>query len=281
MSGYPSAGIIYKPTIAAADKLARVLEQKLPEMGTSAWLCSSWDEQKAKDLVTGTSMLISIGGDGTILKTARAAIPWSIPILGINLGKLGFMTEVSAKDAVDVLPDFLAGKGWLDERAMIQAEINPQKDNPQTYYALNDIAIGRGAKLRVINVSTSINGAHLTSYKADGVIVSTATGCTGYALSCKGPILNPRAKEMVLLPVAAHLTMSTPLVISATSTVELQVQFDHQAILSVDGQDETELTSGDRIKITRSTFTSHFLRMQPENYFYQTLVLKLSTKKEL
>jgi NAD+ kinase len=278
---YPLAGIIYNPSIPAAESLAFELESKIPQLGSSVWLCSSWDEEKAKELAVGTSLLISIGGDGTILKAARISLPWSIPILGINLGKLGFMTEVSAKDAIDKLPDFLNGKGWIDERAMIQAELNPEKDDHTIYHALNDIAIGRGQKLRVVNVAASINGAHLTTYKADGVIVSTATGSTAYALSAGGPIINPQSKNILLLPVAAHLTLSAPLILSSKSTVELQVDFDHKAVISIDGQVEKELVSGDRIRITKSPYSAHFIRIQPENYFYQSLVLKLSSKREI
>lgn len=281
MNKYPSAGIIYNPSIPTSDRLAHQLESKLPQMGSSAWLCSSWDDKKAKGLAVGTSLLISIGGDGTILKAARTAVPWSPPILGINLGKLGFLTEVAAKDAIDKLPHFLNGQGWIDERSMIQAEVNPGKDGRVTFNALNDIAIGRGQKLRVINVSTSIDGAHLTTYKADGVIVSTATGSTGYSLACGGPILNPKSKEMLLLPVAAHLTLSTPLVLASTSVIELQVDFDHQAILSIDGQIEIELASGDRIRISKSPYNANFLRIQPENYFYQIMMNKLLIKKDL
>ncbi len=281
MNKYTSTGIIYNPSIPASDNLAHELESKLPQMGSSAWLCSSWDDERAKELAVGTSLLISIGGDGTILKAARVAVPWSIPILGINLGKLGFLTEVAAKDAIDKLPRFLNGQGWIDERAMIQAEVNPVKAGKVVFNALNDIAIGRGQKMRVINVSTSIDGAHLTTYKADGVIVSTATGSTGYSLSCGGPILNPRAKEMLLLPVAAHLSLSTPLILSPTSIIEFKVDFDHKAILSIDGQVETEISSGDRIRISRSPYNANFLRIQPENYFYQVMTHKLSSKKEL
>ncbi|MFC1978714.1 NAD(+)/NADH kinase [Chloroflexota bacterium] len=279
MNKYPSIGIIYNPSIPASDSLAHELESRLPQMGSSAWLCSSWDDKKAKQLAVGTSLLISIGGDGTILKTARIAVPWSIPILGINLGKLGFMTEVAAKDAIYKLPNYLSGKGWIDERTMIQAEINSGKDDKVVFNALNDITIGRGSKLRVINVSTSIDDAHLTTYKADGVIMSTATGSTGYSLSCGGPIINPKSKVILLLPVAAHLTMSAPLILASTSVIELQVDFDHQAILSIDGQVETELSSGDKIRINRSPYTTHFLRIKPENYFYQMMSLKLSSKK--
>jgi len=278
---YTSVGIIYNPTIPASDSLAHELGSKLPQMGSTAWLCSSWDDEKAKELAVGTSLLISIGGDGTILKAARIAVPWSTPILGINLGKLGFMTEFSGKDAIDKLPDFLNGQGWIDKRAMIQAKLNPAKDAHTVFHALNDITIGHGAKLRVVNISANIDGAYLATYKADGVIASTATGSTAYSLAAGGPILHPQSKAIVLLPVAAHLTLSTPLVLSSTSTIELQVDFDHQAILSVDGQVETDLSSGDKIRISKSSYTANFLRIKPENYFYQMLVLKLQNKREL
>jgi NAD+ kinase len=281
VSKYENAGIIYNPTIAKAANLAGEIQSKLKQLNTSSWLCSSWDEEKARESAQATSLLISIGGDGTILKTARIAIPWSIPILGINLGKLGFLTELSAKDAVGNLEQFLNGDGWIDKRAMIAATVNAQKEGHVTRHALNDITVARGQKPRVINISVSIDGARMTTYKSDGIIISTATGSTGYNLSCGGPIVHPESDDAVLLPIAAHLTLSAPLVLPSGSTISVRVDFDHKAVLSVDGQVEIELASGDFITIEKSQYSAYFLRMQPQNYFYGTLMQKLSRKREL
>jgi len=280
VSKYKYAGIIYNPTITMAANLAGEIQSRLKQLNASAWLCSSWDEKKATESAEGTSLLISIGGDGTILKTARMAIPWSIPILGINLGKLGFLTELSAKDAVRSLERFMNGEGWIDKRAMIAATVNAQKEDHTTHHALNDITVARGQKPRVINISVSVDGARMTTYKSDGIIMSTATGSTGYNLSCGGPIIHPASDDSVLLPIAAHLTLSAPLVLPAKSKTTMRVDFDHEAVLSVDGQLEIELASGDFITIERSPYSAHFLRMQPQNYFYGTLMQKLSRKKE-
>ena len=278
MNNNTTVGIIYHPKIAAAEALTHDLHKKLTASGYSVWACSSWDEEKAQGQVMGTSMLISIGGDGTILKAARIVVPWSVPIVGINMGKLGFMTEVSAKDALDKIPTYLDGEGWIDERAMLQAEINSADTRHPLLYALNDVVVGRGAKSRVVHIKTEIDGSYLTTYKADGVIAATATGSTGYALSAGGPILNPQSKDIVLQPIAAHLTLSTALVLASTSTIELQVESDHQAILSIDGQIEVPLLNGDIIRIQQSQHTTRFLRHNPAKFYYETLMLRLANR---
>ena len=163
---------------------------------------------------------------------------------------------------------------------MLAATVNAQKEDHVTYHALNDITVARGQKVRVINISVSIDGARMTTYKSDGVIISTATGSTGYNLSCGGPIIHPASEDAVLLPIAAHLTLSAPLVLPSRSKIKMRVDFDHKAVLSADGQLETELASGDYIIIERSPYSAHFLRMQPQNYFYSTLIQKLSRKRE-
>lgn len=274
-------GIIYHPEILAAESLAHKLESYLPASGVSVWICSSWNEEKAQEQIIGTTLLLSIGGDGTILKAARIAVPWSIPIVGINLGKLGFMTELNAKEAIEKIPLLISGDGWIDERAMLQAELITGKSQPSVFHALNDVVVSRGSKSRVIYVKTYIDNAPLTTYKADGVIAATATGSTGYSLSAGGPILHPRAKEIILLPVSAHLTLSTPLILSPAATIELHVESDHQAILSIDGQIEVPLESGNIIKISRSQHTAHFRRLQPANLFYQTLLHRLSARSNI
>lgn len=274
-------GVLYHPKIPAAEALAHELEAALPSLGASVWICSAWEEEEARGQVMGTNLLLSIGGDGTILRAARIAVPWSVPIIGINLGKLGFMTELTAKEAIDKMPSFLAGEGWIDERAMLQAELLSTEAQPSIFQALNDVVVGRGAVSRVVYVKATIDGILLTTYKADGVIAATATGSTGYSLSAGGPILHPQAKEMVLQPISAHLTLSTPLVLPPTATVELQVRTDHQALLSVDGQVEVALKSGDTIKISHSPYTARFLRARPAaTFFYETLALRLITRSD-
>lgn len=269
-------GIIYHPKLAGAKVVVERLSQFLSTK-VSLWLCSAWEEEKVRAQVPGTDLALSVGGDGTILRAIRAIIPWETPILGINLGKLGFMTELSAEEAIDRLPALLAEEGWIDKRAMLQAELfsEGKENSPQTFHALNDVVVERGAVARVIYVKAVIDGEWLTTYKADGVIVSTATGSTGYSLAAGGPILYPQAEEMVLKPISAHLTLAYPLVLPPTAIIELKVSTDYQALLSIDGQLDFTLESGDKVRVKRSPYRAHFMRVHPASFFYSSLERRL------
>jgi NAD+ kinase len=276
-------GIVYHPRIAAAKTLAEQLVQAFPSLNTSIWLCSAWEEERVRIQAPGTDLVLSIGGDGTILRVARAVTPWEIPILGINLGKLGFMTELRAEEVTDKLPPLLAGEGLIDKRTMLQAELLPEGEElrpSQLLHALNDVLVGRGEMPRVIYVKVTIDGDFLATYKADGVLIATATGSTGYCLAAQGPILYPQAEEMVLKPIAAHLAMAYALVLPPTATIELEIHTDHQAMLSLDGQLNFALHSGDKVRVKRSPYIARFLRFHPPTSFYSMLEHRLRGASE-
>lgn len=265
-------GILYHPKVDEARAFSREIERFLDAKGVSSWLCSAWEEDKTKPQVAGSDLLLSIGGDGTILRTARSAVPHSVPILGINLGNLGFMTELKTTEALDKLSLMLKGEGWIEERAMLEAR---QVSKDGVFYALNDVVVGRRSSIRLVNILTKINDEVLTTYRADGVIVATATGSTGYALAAGGPILYPQAREIVLKPVCSHFTLDKALVLPSETIVKLKVATIHEAMLSIDGQVEAPLNSGDEIQVRLSPYMARFLRIRPENYFYSTLESKL------
>jgi NAD+ kinase len=269
-------GILYHPMNDAARDMAEEVRAFLDKRGIAAWLCSAWEAEEAKPQVNGTDLLLSIGGDGTILRVAQitAGAKTPVPITGINMGKLGFMTELSAKEAKEKLPALLEGKGWLDERAMLEAKI----DGGTSYHALNDVVVARGAVARVVYIDASIDGQKLTTYKADGVVVATATGSTGYSLSAGGPILHPRAKEYLLLPILPHLSPGYSLVLPETAVVKLRVATVHEATLSIDGHINPPLADGAVITVRQSSAKARFLRIHPENAFYSSLEQKLKGK---
>jgi len=276
-------GIIYHPKSTAARTLSEQLESVLPSSGISSWLCSSWDEDEIRAQVSGTDFVISVGGDGTILRVARVVAEWGIPIVGVNLGRLGFMAELQADEVVDKLPVLLAGESWVDERAMLQIDLLAAvgeteatgRSPGQSFCALNDVVVGRGAISRVIYVKASVDGEYLTTYKADGVLVGTATGSTGYSLAAGGPILYPQATGMVLGSIAPHLSMVYSLVVSPTAIVELEVHTDHQAICSIDGQVEFPLLDNDRVRVKISPHRTCLLRIHPPAHFYGVLEQRL------
>jgi len=273
-------GILYHPMIEAAYSLAEKLDEFLTSEGVSVWLCSAWEGEKSRAQMSDTDLILSIGGDGTILRAAQAVVPHPIPITGINLGKLGFMTELGADEAVAKLPALLAGGGWIDERATLEAELLPTEEpgSPRIFYALNDVVVSRGAVARVVYIDASINGEPLTTYKADGVIVATATGSTGYSLAARGPILHPQAEEFLLLPIVPHLSSAYTLVLPSTAVVKLRISSVHEATLSVDGHINLPLSSGTVVTVKLGSNRARFLRIRPQDSFYSSLEQKLKGK---
>ena len=272
-------GILYHPMIKAASGLAEKLEKFLGSRGVSVWLCSAWEGEKARAEVDGTDLIISIGGDGTILRAAQAVVPRPTPITGINLGDLGFMTELSADEAMAKLPALLAGEGWIDERALLEAGLSPSGgESPPVFYALNDVVVARGAVARTIRIEASIDGEALTTYKADGVIVATATGSTSYSLAAGGPILHPQSDEFLLLPVSPHLSSTHTLVLPSTVVVKLRLDAVHQAVLSVDGHINLPLSGGAIVTVKHSSNKTRFLRIHPKTSFYASLEQRLKGK---
>ncbi len=270
-------GILFQSKVSAAGTLAQQLAKVVGDTGASVWVCSAWEEEKACEQIEGTRFVICLGGDGTILRAARIASPKGIPILGINLGRLGFMTELNAGDALTGVPAFVEGVGWVEERAMLQAEI--ASANMPPLHALNDVVVGRGERCRLIRVKATIDGQLLTTYKCDGLILATATGSTGYSLAAGGPILHPQAEEILLKPIAAHLSLATALVLPAEAVVELEVNTTHRATLSVDGQIEVPLSDGDVVRIKRSPYVTKMLRAEWPATFYSTLMPKLEKRE--
>lgn len=278
MAGERTVGFVHNPR-SEARALAEALMKHLPP-SWEGWVCSVQEVEAHREPLARSALLVTIGGDGTILRTVRVAAPLGVPIVGVNLGHLGFMTEMPAEEAGDRLGLYLDGEGvWLEERNMLQAEVleGGRESSPTALplHGLNDAVVSRGAVARLIRVEAWVNGARLTTYRADAVLVSTATGSTGYNLSAGGPILHPLSGEMVLKPVAAHLGLTTALVLPPDSLVELVVGPGPEALLSVDGFQDRVLTQGQAVRVRQSPFKARFLRLRPRNYFYTMLARRL------
>ncbi|MFC2065712.1 NAD(+)/NADH kinase [Chloroflexota bacterium] len=272
-------GILYHPMVEATQIKARELREFLSSRGVSVWLCSAWEAEEARAQLSDTGLILTIGGDGTILRAVHIVVPGTIPITGVNLGRLGFMTELSASEALARIPSLLAGKGWVDERAMLEVELSTADREPRIFHALNDVVVARGAIARVVYVEASINGKHLTTYKADGVIVATATGSTGYSLAAGGPILYPRSSDFLLVPIVSHISSAYAMVLPQATVVRLCITTVHQAALSIDGHVNLPLSSGDVITVRHNTNTVRFLRIHPETHFYSRIEERLGGKQ--
>ncbi len=267
-------GILYHPLREKARDLSEKLEEFLSSREVSSWRCSTRDEDEARSQMAGTELILSIGGDGTILHVARIVTPLSVPILGINLGRLGFITEIDGDEVLSHLPALLKGKGWIEERAMLEAQIEDK-----SFHALNDVVL-RSVAVRLVNIEAEIDGTALNTYRADGVIVATATGSTSYSLASGGPILHPQSREIVLQPISCHLGLSHALVLPSQSTVDLKVAHREKVILSIDGQVELPLSDGQNVRVKLSPHTARFLRIHEPTYFYSALQQKLGGRNE-
>jgi len=279
-------GILYHSKMAAAGELAQTLRSAIAREVPEVWTSEAWDDANAKQHMPGSDLLISIGGDGTVLRAARLVVPYEVLILGINLGRLGFLTELrDSGNTLRRLPDIFAGRWHVEERALLHVQVLAGPDGPvlkgaQPYlHALNDIVMGREALGRTILVSVFVDGSLLADYRADGVIVASATGSTAYAQAIGGPILYPQAKDMVLIPVAPHLGQSNPLVLPGSSVVDLVLDPGHTASVSLDGEPAFELGAGEVVRVSLSPHIARFLRFSDSPGFYERVAVRLRWRR--
>ena len=225
-------------------------------------------------------LLVTLGGDGSILEAARLAAGHPVLILGVNLGRVGFLTEAEISQWEEVLSRALAGDYWVEERMMLRATSWRGQEMLSEGVALNDLVVGRGARGRAVHLRAEVDGGEVTTYVADGLIVATPTGSTAYALAAGGPILPPQLRNILLVPVAPHLSMERPIVLAEGATVRITVLGHRPAILTVDGQPSAELKNRDVVKAEASCHVARFARVREQTYFYKGLVNRLVPRNE-
>ncbi len=267
--------LLYHPKIAASLDLAQEVAQTIRSYGVQATIHSSWDETAVAAQMTDFDLIITLGGDGSLLRAARITLGQQTPILGINMGRLGFLAEVQPPEWRERLDQALSGNYWLEERMMIRATYFQHGETKAIFDALNEVVLSRGALARVVRLPTYIDGGYLTTYVADGLITSTATGSTAYALAAGGPILPPELQNILLIPLAPHLSLERAIVLSHGSKVRVQINTDHVAILTVDGQFKVNIENGDWVELQASPQVCRFVRMKDRSYFYHTLLERL------
>lgn len=267
-------GICYHPGLEGARALAERLAARASEQGVDVWLAAlSWEEvaRELADQTPGSDALICVGGDGTVLHASEVAAQAGTPLFGVRIGRLGFLCEVTEAEAEPAIDRVLSGEARKERRSMVQARLND--DEP--VHALNDVVIGRRGVGHTISVGARINGELVAEYRGDAVIVATATGSTGYALSVGGPILHPSSADMVLIPVAPHLSRANALVLPGDASVELEVARGFEAVMTVDGQAEQPVPDGTVVHVSRSPRSVDFLRLGEEDGFYSHLARRL------
>jgi NAD+ kinase len=265
-------GIFLHSRWSVAVQLAARVESVLSAEGCDVWQTSDWDDSAVAEQTPGTDLLICLGGDGTVLRAARTVVPHPVPILGVNMGRLGFLTEVRPGELLDRLGDVLEGRCRIEERTMLQAQVPSWG---VTHHALNDVIVGRASVGRPLYVETAVDGVRLAIHRCDAVIVATATGSTAYSLSAGGPILHPESPELLLTPVAPHLGSARPVVLPRDASIDLTVTADKEAVVSVDGQIDRPLASGDSVSVCRSAHTARFVRFSNPQDYYAVLAEKL------
>ncbi|HET9082937.1 MAG TPA: NAD(+)/NADH kinase [Candidatus Limnocylindrales bacterium] len=244
-------GFAYNPTIEAAIELAARASGWCRRRGIDEWRAQAGDSEALATELPTTDALVVLGGDGTFLRAARAVAEVDVPLLGINLGKVGFLSKAEASDLEPVLERITAGDFRIDERLAIEGRILRQGagDDTARHVALNDIVIARGALARVCRLDVSIDDSHLATFIADGLVVASPTGSTGYSFSAGGPILDPASRNLVVTPIAAYLSAIRSVVVSPQQVVRCRVVDAFEALVSVDGREDLPVAVGDVVEV--------------------------------
>lgn len=231
--------------------------------------------RKREDLPGCTDLLIVLGGDGTLLSAARLAANRKVPILAVNLGGLGFLTTVAQDEIYSILDEIFAGKHRVSERVMLEAEIVRGGTIIRRQIALNDAVLNKAALARIMDLELRVDGEYVTTYKADGLIISTPTGSTAYSLAAGGPIVYPTVEAFVITPICPHTLTNRPIVIPNSVTIEIDFKAEeHLVFLTLDGQVGIELSRGDHIRVRKAAEKLLLVRPAKKTY-YQILRNKL------
>lgn len=264
------------PRMPEAFTVAEAMSAYLKEKGIDAPFGSLYDEDLRRRVRDHEfDLLIIAGGDGSVLRAGHLCAPIGLPILGVNLGRLGFLIQVDRDEWSEYFEKLFMGEAWVENRMMLHAEHFRAGDSLGQWNALNEVVVGRGGALRPVRLSASVDGRHLTSYVTDGLIASTATGSTAYALAAGGPILPPELRNILLVPIAPHLSVDRAVVLSEGSAVSILVKGDN-AVLSIDGQPSITLMEDDHVDIRAAEVTAQFIRFGDPGYFYRNLTAHMN-----
>jgi len=269
--------VVAHPELAEAIKQAEEITSYLQKQGIAA-ACGLLTDQEIREEICkkNIDLFVALGGDGTMLRAGNICAPCNIPILGINMGKFGFLAEIRNEEWREVFPRLLEGDFWIEHRMMLRAEHWREDQLLGNWEVLNEVVVSRGHSVRPVHLLTYVDGRYLTTYVADALIASTATGSTAYALAAGGPILPPELRNILLVAVAPHLSIDRAIVLAEGSAVTITVQTTHQAVMSPDGLGPIEMISGDRIHTCAAEHSVQFLRFQDPGYFYRNLTPHMS-----
>lgn len=260
------------PALALADRIADAFARE----GVEVAVADVWGD--APDALARADLIVCAGGDGTVLRTARLAVPHAAPILGVNMGRLGFLTSLNPDGFFREFGRILARDWEIERRLMVAGTVVAGAEAGLAFHGLNDIVLSRRSPGRPVYVDLDVDGERVARYRCDGMIVATPTGSTGYSLSAGGPILAPVERHLVVTPVSAHLAIGRSLVLEPSATVTLSVGSDEGAILTVDGQEDAPLAGGARVAVRPSEHVARFALLRPSSSFYGRLAERLEVQ---
>ena len=272
----------YHRDVVGAANLAERLAEQATRAGRRAWVSvlplagDVGGSAEFCEQLRSADLLVCVGGDGTVLHASEFASQSDTAIFGVRMGRLGFLTEAVEADAEAAFAEVLAGNARIEEHSMVQARIGES----EPMHALNDVVIGRAVLGRTISVGARIEGVLVAEYRADAVVVATATGSTGYALSVGGPILHPTSDEVIVVAVAPHLTRANPLVLQGDTRLLLTVERGYEAIVTADGLHQSPVESGTIIEVSRSPRSTRFVRLGGPAQFYANIAKRLGWLRE-
>lgn len=274
-------GIFAKRNQPDAIALALKVESWLRDRGVTV-LCE--EELASRMGVSGSpaaaipplcDMLIVLGGDGTLISVAREVGALEKPILGVNLGSLGFLTEITTQELFPVLERILSGDYQTSNRLMLDVTVTRKDSCLVQYQVLNDVVINKGALARIVDIKVWVNDSYLTTYKADGLIISSPTGSTAYNMAAGGPIIYPGSECLVITPICPHMLTNRPMIVSADASIRVEVMFqDEDVVLTADGQVGMPLQAGDVVEILQASSRTRLI-LSPEKDYFEVLRTKL------
>jgi NAD+ kinase len=244
-------GFAYNPTNEAANDLRERAEGWCRMHRIEHWAAQAQDfEGLCRELAT-TDILVVLGGDGTLLRAARAVIQVDVPLLGVNLGKVGFLSKVEANELEAVLANLAAEDYTIDPRMALEARIlaGGREESATVHHALNDIVVARGALARVTRLDVAIGPTHVATFVADGLVVASPTGSTGYSFSAGGPIVSPDSRNLIVTPIAAYLSAVRSVIVGPDQVIRCRVVDAVEAIVSIDGREDVEVAVGDVVEV--------------------------------
>jgi len=275
-------GVFCKQKVPVGRKVLTELTQWLNKKGRKVFMDKGTariiDQESAfqrKDIPARVDLIVVLGGDGTLLSVARIAHPFNVPILAVNLGSLGFLTEIVLSELYAILEKVLDGQFEYESRMLLNACLWRDNEKAGDYHVLNDVVINKGVLARIVNLEVRVNNQYMTSYRADGLIIATPTGSTAYSLSAGGPIIHPSMNALVLSPICPFTLTNRSIVIPDQSLIQVELATENENVrVTLDGQEGCDMVQGDVLEVKKTQTTLKLIQAPGKNY-YQILRKKL------